>query len=191
MILTETSAPAASPVSLGELSSHLRLNFGFADSGVEDALLQLYLDNATRAIEQRLGQALILRAFRLETACWDRDGRFAMPIGPVAALTGVSLISANATVAIDVGDLSLAPGATRQVLSGASGGVLPLIPHGGKAEILFEAGYGLAGSTVPGEIRQAVLILAGHLYQNREGDNDATFPAMVSSLIASHHVLRV
>lgn len=191
MILTEISAPAASPVSLGELSSHLRLNFGFADSGVEDALLQLYLENATRALEQRLGQALILRSFRLETECWDRDGRFAMPIGPVAELTAVNLVSAATTVSVAIEDLALTPGASRQVLSTASGGVLPLPPNGGKAEILFDAGYGLVGSAVPGEIRQAVLILAGHLYQNRDGDNDATFPAMVSSLIAPHHVLRV
>lgn len=191
MILTEITAPGTGPVSLGELSSHLRLNFGFADSGAEDALLQLYLDHATRSIEQRLGQALILRSFRLETDCWDRDGRYVMPIGPVAALTELNLVSVTSTVAVPVADLSITPGSSRQVLSTSVGGILPPVPGGGRAEIRFDAGYGFAGTAVPGEIRQAVLILAGHLYQNREGDNDATFPTMVSSLIASHSVLRV
>ncbi|MEM7237547.1 MAG: hypothetical protein AAF501_06970 [Pseudomonadota bacterium] len=191
MSLTEITAPGTTPVSPEELASHLRLNFGFADSDAEDALLVLYLETATRAIEQRLGQALIMRAFRVDTDCWDSDGRYLMPVGPITALTGLSLVSATSTVAVAVGDLSLSPGRSRQRLATSVGGTLPPIPNGGRAEILFDAGYGPDGANVPGEIRQAVLILAGHLYQNRTGDNDATFPAMVSSLIAPHHVLRV
>lgn len=191
MSLTETTAPGTTPVSLEELAAHLRLNFGFVDSGSEDALLMLYLDNATRAIEQRLGQALILRSFRVETDCWDRDGRYLIPVGPVVSLNEINLRSATTTVNIPTTEFSIGPGRSRQRLATSVGGVLPPVPNGGIAEILFDAGYGFAGTDVPGEIRQAVLILAGHLYQNREGDNDATFPAMVTSLIAPHHVLRV
>ncbi|MEM9099212.1 MAG: hypothetical protein AAGC79_11890 [Pseudomonadota bacterium] len=189
MIVTQLTAPVETPVSLAELKDHLRLNQGFADETAEDGLVGLYLDNAIAAIEQKLGQALVIRSFKLETDCWDRDGVFRMPIGPVVALTGLDLISGSASNAVALGDLAITPGRTRQVLSLANGQPLPPIVPGSKAEIRFDAGYGATGSTVPGELRQAVLVLAAHLYENRDGD--APHPALVSKLIAPHAVVRI
>ena len=34
--------------------------------------------------------------------------------------------------------------------------------------VRFVAGYGVAGSNVPETIKQAILLLIGHLYENRE-----------------------
>ncbi|MEM8790799.1 MAG: phage head-tail connector protein [Pseudomonadota bacterium] len=189
MIVTELTAPAETPVSLAELKDHLRLNQGFADEGAEDGLVQLYLDNAVAAIEQRLGQALVIRSFQVATECWDRDGVFRMPIGPVVTLTGLDLISGETANPFDVARLAISPGRTRQVLSTANGLPLPPIPGGGRAEIRCDAGYGASGPAVPGELRQAVLVLAAHLYENRDGD--APHPALVSKLIAPHAVVRI
>ena len=43
---------------------------------------------------------------------------------------------------------------------------LPTIPVGGSADILFTAGFG-TWAEVPGDLQQAVLMLAAHYYANR------------------------
>ncbi|MEM9046928.1 MAG: hypothetical protein AAGC81_19795 [Pseudomonadota bacterium] len=189
MIVTQLTDPGETSVSLAELKDHMRLNQGFADEMAENGLVGLYLDNAIATIEQKLGQALVIRSFQVETDCWDRDGVFRMPIGPVVALTGFELVAGGASNAVEVADLAITPGRTRQVLSLANGRPLPPILPGSKAEIRFDAGYGATGSAVPGELRQAVLVLAAHLYENRDGD--APHPSLVSKLIAPHAVVRI
>lgn len=191
MFLKEISPPPADPVSLSELTAHLRLNHGFADSGSEDGLLSLYMRSAVRAIEKRLSQALVMRSFSLEVDCWDRNGHLVMPIGPVPAISSMELRSGGAATPVSTGSLSLRPGHNRQVLSAAGGAALPPIPAGGQAALIFDAGYGAAGEDVPVELRQAVLILAAHLYEYRSGGDARRMPSSVDALLEPHRAVRL
>ena len=191
MYLRQVTFPAVDPVSLEELKAHLRLSHGFADQGSEDALLQLYLSNATRAIESKLDQALIIRSFVAETDSWDRHGQFTLPVGPVAEITGLTFHQGETITPIAADQLTVSPGRSRQVLSARGGLPLPPVARGARAEIRFDAGYGPAGEDVPGELRQAILILAAHLYTHRGGGESQMPPASIHSLIAPHRAIRL
>ncbi|MEM7505515.1 MAG: hypothetical protein AAF415_02125 [Pseudomonadota bacterium] len=191
MFLKEVSPPTVDPVTLGELAAHLRLNHGFADNGAEDGLLSLYLHSAVRAIEKRLSQALVLRTFSLEVDCWDRAGHLVMPVGPVAEITGMELRSGGSVTPVSTASLSLRAGASRQLLSAAGGAALPPIPAGGQAALTFDAGYGPSGEDVPGELRQAVLILSAHLYEHRSGGDVRRMPGGIDALLEPHRAIRL
>lgn len=193
MRLTESGPPAATPVSRDEFSSHLRLAYGFPDDGAEDPLLDLYLRNATAAIECWTGRALISRSFMLEVRAWTGAGHLILPVGPATSITSLRFVGPSGAVNVPASGYELEPGTTRQRVSGPGGTALPPIPAGHVAELVFEAGYGPAGADVPGALRQAVLLLAAHYYENRRGDPDARsgLPVAVQALIEAERPLRL
>lgn len=190
MMLKEVEPAATPPVTLDEFKAHLRLGQGFADDGSEDTLLEAYLGNAAAAIEARTGKALIRRSFTLTVAAWNREGRLVLPIGPVSAVDAIGFVGPGATAALAPGAWALAPGTGRQLLSGAGGGALPAIPDGYAAELRFEAGFGMTGAEVPGELRQAVLLLAAHFYEERSAAAQP-IPAAVQTLIGTQRPVRL
>jgi uncharacterized phiE125 gp8 family phage protein len=193
MLLKEAAPPAPNPIPLPEFAAHLRLGYGFADDGSEDALLDLYLRHATAVVEARSGQALVARPFLLQVAGWNRSGHLVLPLGPVAAIDRVRFVRAGGTVELAPGDWTLEPGRTRQRVTGPGGGPLRPVPHGALAEIDFTAGHATAWAEVPGDLRQAVLMLAGHYHENRHGElgEEAALPPSVGAILAPHRPARI
>ncbi|MFQ5567138.1 MAG: hypothetical protein ACE5EU_12345 [Paracoccaceae bacterium] len=193
MILTETSPAAVNPVPLDEFAAHLRMAQGFADDAAEDALLELYLRNATSVIEARVCKALIRRQFKLQVTAWNRDGQLVLPVGPVAAIDSVNFVQGATTIALAAGAWSLEIGGSRQRLTGAGGGALPAIPDGHVAELVFDAGFGASWNDVPGELSQAVMLLAAHYFENRYGDSDPGqgIPVAVQALLETQQPVRL
>lgn len=193
MLLTEVAPAAGLPVSLDEFKAHLRLGQGFPDDGSENALLDIYLRSATATVEAQTGKALVRRGFRLQVATWHRDGQLVLPIGPVTAVDAISFVGPGGPVAVASGAWALAPGTGRQRLTGAGFGALPPIPGGHVAELTFEAGFGATGATVPGDLRQAVLLLAAHYYEERAGEAGEVWPlpAAVRALLETQRPVRL
>jgi len=193
MILTEVSPAPALAVSLDEFKAHLRLAHGFPDDGSEDSMLDLYLQNATSVVEVRTGRALIRRGFKLQVAAWNRAGHLALPIGPVAVVDALSFVRGAETVAVAAGAWTLEPASSRQRMTGTDGGALPPIPAGYEAELTFDAGYGAAGTDVPGDLRQAVMLLAAHFHENRQGDAvpGQGVPVAVQALLETRRPVRI
>jgi uncharacterized phiE125 gp8 family phage protein len=193
MILTETSPAAVTPVSLAEFKSHLRLAEGFAPDPAEDALLDHYLRNATSVVEARIGRALIRREFMLQVAAWDRDGHLVLPVGPVALIGSLSFILDAATIELPATSWSLEPGTSRQLLSGPGGGTLPAIPQGYSAALVFNAGFGDSPGDMPGELAQAVMLLAAHYFEHRYGEavSGTGIPAGVQALLETRRPARL
>ena len=193
MILTETSPAAVNPVPLDEFAAHLRLAQGFADDAAEDALLELYLRNATSVVEARIGKALIRRGFKLQVGAWSRDGRLVLPIGPVAAINSLRFVRDAVTIAVSADAWSLELGSSRQLLSGSGGGALPTIPNDHLAELIFDAGFGASWNDVPGDLRQAVMLLAAHYYENRYGVTEPGqgIPIAVQALLETQRPVRL
>jgi uncharacterized phiE125 gp8 family phage protein len=193
MHLTETAPAAELPVARADLAQHLRLVEGFDNEGAEDALLDLYLETATAAVETRLARALVRRGFSLEVDAWDRTGRLVLPVGPVPAIGGFVFLGGDAPEPAALDGLVLSPGECRQALSGPGGGPLPAIPAGRRVELTFDAGYGPDRTSVPEDLRQAVLLLAAHLHERRYGEapEGPVLPGRVEALIAPHRPVRL
>jgi len=193
MLLKEVTPAAVNPAPLRELAAHLRLAAGFTDDGSEDALLELYLRNATAIIETRTAKALIARPYLLQVACWNRRGHLHLPVGPVTVIDQIQLIRPGSTTALASGEWFLEPGTGRQRLTGPGGAALRPLPHGSLAELSFTAGYGISWNQVPDDLRQAVLLLAAHLYENRDGDAalDGGLPFGLVPLLERHSQVRL
>lgn len=191
MILTESAPAAVTPVTLSEFSAHLRLAHGFPDDGAEDAQLELYLRNAAAAVEARTGCALIRRGFVLRLGGWSREGHVILPVGPVETVASIRFVRGAETTDLSAGSWFLQPGTTRQRLTGAAGGPLPVIPDGYLAEIGFDAGFGPAAGDVPGDLRQAVLLLAADYYERRHDGDGPAMPMAVRGLLGPWRPVRV
>ncbi len=193
MLLKEAAPGAPTPMPLTEFAAHLRLGFGFSDDGAEDALLELYLRHAATVVEARTGQALIARPYLLQVAGWNPRGHLVLPVGPVTAIDSIRFVRAGATIELAPEEWALEPGRARQRVTGPGGGALRQVPHGALAEVAFDAGHGSDWSGVPGDLHQAVLLLAANYYENRHGElgQEATLPAAVGAILAPHHLVRM
>lgn len=191
MILTETAPAAVTPVTLSDFSAHLRLAHGFPDDGAEDALLDLYLRNAAAAIEARTGRALIRRGFLLRLGVWNRGGHAVLPVGPVEAVSAIRFVRGAEVIDVAAGSWALEPGTGRQKVTGQAGGALPPIPEGYVAELMFDAGFGPDPADVPGDLRQAVLLLAADYYERRHEGDGPGMPMAVRGLIEPWQPVRL
>src|SRR5690625_307710 len=190
MRLREVAPADLEPV-LGEVISHLRLGFGFADDGAEDALLLRYLGSAISAIEAETGQALLTREFLLRIGGWDGQGRLVLPIGPVTEIAAIRFVRGSEVVPVEPARWALMPGRSRQILSGPAGGPLPPVPRGAEIEVSFTAGHAENWADIPGELQQAVLMLAGVYYEHRHGDAPSAMPPGVTALIRPYRPMRI
>jgi len=207
--LSLLSAPGVEPVSEAEALAHARI-----DSDEELALLHGHLRSARHMVENWTGRALISQGWRwmldgwpgaVSQDWWDgvRDGAITvgkpryieLPKAPLISVTAVTLFNdadqgtvwsaANYFV-----DNASAPG--RLVLRNAASTPLPQRAANG-LQIDFTCGYGPAPGDVPAPLRQAVLMLMAHYFENREvlqsGDSAPVLPIGVHALLAPYRMM--
>ncbi|WP_238364360.1 head-tail connector protein [Mesobacterium pallidum] len=192
MLIEETTiGQAALPVDA--FKAHLRLGTGFAEGNVQDAVLEGFLRAAVAAIEARTGKILIERAFSWTLTQW-RDGSCqVLPVAPVTAVTGVTLIDGTGAETLWApGNYRLERDAQRPKLVPVVG-ALPYIPTGGSVEIAFDAGYAATVEALPSDLVQAVMLLAAHYYEYRDETSLSAgcMPFGVTSLIERYRVMRL
>lgn len=193
MMLIDESEVTEAIFPVDALKRHLRLGSGFAEDDLQDAVLLSFVRAASVAIEGRTGKALFTRGFRLVTHRLRDRGRVALPIAPVVSVEALTLEDADGVRQVVEPSryrLEADPHAPAVV---ARSGSLPDIPEGGKAEIAFSAGYGTTFETLPGDLAQAVLLLAAHYYEYRHETalGEGCMPFGVTSLIARYRPLRM
>lgn len=166
MILIEQTQVPDAALPVADFREHLQLGTGFADDGLQDSVLVAQLRAAIATVEGRTGKALIARDFLQVNSAWRSLGSQVFPVAPVTAIQSLTIVDLNdnATV-VDGRAYRLRRDAHAPALV-SMGLSLPTIPVGGSADILFTAGFG-AWPDVPGDLRQAVLMLAAHYYEHR------------------------
>ena len=175
--------PASEPVTLTEVKRHC--NVVATD---EDTLLTALIAAARELVESMTSRALITQTWRVRLHTWFADG-FQLPRPPLIAVTSIKYfdeseteqtLAANAYLV----DTDRQPG----VLWWDDETVQPVLddrPNG--VSILYTAGYG-AAAAVPNRAKQAILLLVGHWYKNREavgraeGEVALTVERLVQSL---------
>jgi uncharacterized phiE125 gp8 family phage protein len=167
MALILVTAPTVEPVSLVEAKAHLRV-----DIDDDDTLIAGLVTAAREYVERicRPQLALITQTWRLVLD--DYPGNTIelrpYPLQSVTSIKTVDEAAAEATIssADYVVDTSSSPGRVR-LKSSASWPSTDLQELNG-FQVTFVAGFGDLGASVPQAIRQAMLLLLGHWYENRE-----------------------
>lgn len=192
MAVVKTSAPAVTPVSLADAKAHLRV-----DGSDEDALIASLIETATAHIEREYGLALITQGLTVIRDDWPETWLVELPVSPIQSIDSVTTYEADGGgFAFDSGhwfaDLASQP--PRIVLHGTA----PWPRPGRRAngiEIAVTAGYGDAPDDVPTPIRQAVLLLVAHWFEQREpvaiGFGAQDIPATVAGLLAPYRTVRL
>ncbi len=162
---TVVHPPATEPVSLDEAKAHLRVT-----TTDEDAYIASLITAAREWCEGFQQRAYITQAHKLTLDRWPCGRAIYLPRPPLQSVTSIVYTdSEGAQYTIEaksyIVDTDAEPG--RIVLAyGASWPSVTLRPAAG-VEITYVAGYGDA-SDVPQKVKQAMLLLVGHWYEQRE-----------------------
>ncbi len=175
--------PAVPVVTVVELARHARIDF--AD---DNALLEGLIQAATDHFDGHsgiLGRCLVNQGWRQDLTCWHREVQ--LPFPDVSAIVSVVYSdSDNAEQTVDGGLYALKETALGTVLRFGDAFSMPSL-YGDRPDpvrITFTAGYGAAASDVPAALRVAVMMLAAHWYDNREGHGE--IPPAVAALAAPY-----
>lgn len=159
-------APTVEPVTLAQANFHLRLTTDATDESgqPDDSLVAGLIKAARQSTEQYLQRTLVPSTLELRAGCFDVE----LPMAPVAEVTSVKYIDqAGDEQTLPSGAFEFAGTPDLPRIRVAYGGSWPAIrPQDDSVRVRYVAGYALG--EVPGPIVQAMLLLIGHLYENRE-----------------------
>lgn len=177
------TAPVAEPVTVAEAKAHMRI-----DHTADDAIIPDMITAAREWVERATGLALITETWRLTLDSWPQTAVELRP-APVQSISAVKTFGvdgASTTLANSAYELVSVGRSARMVRTLGSSWVNPARAAGG-IEIDFTAGYGDEASDVPRMLRQALLMVLAHHYENRElldGGSASVLPAGVEALLA-------
>lgn len=178
MWLSPITPAASKPVSLAEAKAHLR--YMRTD---QDALIEGLIGSATEHLEGRngiLGRALVTQTWEVRLDCFPsrHRGRIELPMPPLQSVTSVKYIDTAGVERTLTSGTDYVTDAQHMIgrIRPAYGKTWPhTIDDEGAVRITFVAGYGDAAA-VPNGIRQAILLLVGHWWLNREAVGQAGGP---------------
>lgn len=214
MALELVTAPATEPITVAEAKAFLHVS-----SSAEDSLVTALIVAARRYVENYTKRALITQTWRLWLdqfpieprtggEMWDgvreepisfsyQAKRFIeIPKAPVSAVSSISTFDdddtettyASSNYIVDT--VSQLP---RVVLKTGSTWPVDLRPANA-IKITFTAGYG-AASAVPDDIKQAMYLLIGHWFENRQavltGTISAEIEHSVQALLQPYRIMRL
>ena len=190
MALTLLAGPKLEPVSVAAAKAHLRV-----DADEEDGLIASLITTARLQLEAAFGLALMTQSWMWSAACWPRTGRVALPLRPVRNVVELRVRAGGGTVTVvdpALYDTDLTGDVARIT---ARPGALPGPAASTAFEIDFAAGYGDGADDVPGDIRQAIVLLVSHWFEHRDpsaaGSMVAPLPAAVAGLLAPYKAVRL
>lgn len=195
MAVVLVTAPALEPVSRTEAKLHCRIDADMVD---DDTLVDALVKAAREWVEQRTRRALITQTWDLWQDDWPVGDEFRLPQPPLQSVTHVKYVDEDAATttwssANYLVDTFSEPG--RVVMKGSASWPSATLQDVNAVNVRFVAGYGSAGTAVPQPIRQAMLMLIGHWYENREailatGAMPKEVPLAVDALLWPYRVLR-
>lgn len=170
------------PVTLAEARAHCRVL-----STDEDALFDGFIIAAREWVENFTGHILVQREVTQRLSCFRHPRLFAWPIADDATVTATYVDSDGATQPLTGARLIFGNGWAE--LATAFGSAWPI--SYGPATITVEAGYATADD-VPQSMKQAILLLVGTYYAQRESVSTAEMkevPHAVDSLLRPYRLV--
>jgi uncharacterized phiE125 gp8 family phage protein len=164
--------PATEPVTLLEATSHLRVDITDDNTYIQGTLIPA----AREYCEGILNRAMITQSWELSFDDWP-DFPVSIPVPPLASVASITYYDVTNTGTVwptteyyvdtdsEPGRVDLADGKSVPNVSLRSINAV---------KIAFAAGYGATETSIPVKFRQAMLLLIGHWYQNREAVGTAS-----------------
>lgn len=164
------TAPAEEPISLSEAKLHLRV-----DISDDDDLITSQIVTARRRAEKIAGRALVTQTWDYVLDAFPEGDTLEIPKPPLQSITSIKYYDEDGTeYTVDSGDYYVdtygEPG--RVVLKSSATWPSTTLREANGVIVRFVAGYGDA-EDVPEEFKQAIYLLVGHFYENREAVSDA------------------
>jgi uncharacterized phiE125 gp8 family phage protein len=176
--------PTTEPVTLAEAKAQCRV-----DIADDDTLITGLISAARTTVEDMAHRALVSQCWRLSLGRWPAVDYISLPLPPLQEVDSIIYTDQDgnettwAAANYIVDDIS-EPG--RIVLAHGANWPGATLAPANAIEIDFVAGYGSA-SDVPAVWKQAILLLIGHWYENREaalvGPIAREIPMGVKSLV--------
>jgi uncharacterized phiE125 gp8 family phage protein len=160
--------PAEEPLSLIEAKNHLRV-----EAPEDDALIAALIAAARDQLEGETSRQLVTATWRLSLDCFPAVIR--LPISPVQSVSSIQYLDANEVLqtlsaSVYVVDTDRKPAR----IAPAYGEVWPTtLPQINAVKVTFVAGYGTPAA-VPESIKEALKLMIGHWYENREASITGT-----------------
>lgn len=182
MALKLKTAPATTPITLAEAKAHLRV-----DTSDEDALITGLINAATQhldAYDGVLGQCIVSQVWELYYDSFP-SGDLEIPLGPVISIDSVEYVDPTTLLYVTWNASNYETDLVSLKAWVIPKGAWPAIASTSNAvRVTFTAGF----NPVPQPIKQAILLLVGHWFENRAGvvDNPGmmSVPYAVDALIA-------
>lgn len=191
MQIERIAPPTAEPVAVADLVAQARI-----DGAEENELLGRLLATARAHVESVTQRSLLRQDWCLTLDEFPTGAVIRLPRGPVSEVLSVKYLDA-------LGQQQTLPASAYRLVKG--GLVQRLVPAVGLSwpqalcdigavEVSYRAGWATA-QDVPEEIRDAILMLAAHWFENREAvavtkSNDGMMPVSLGfESLLSHHVV--
>ena len=185
-----TTEPASEPITTAELKAHLRI-----DHSSEDSLLDEYITAARQIAEDYTARKFItqtitgysdnffsdstakdnwwsgVRVGSYRTHIMNGTGCLSLDWGPVSSITSIHTITDDGTETIYASSNYYLDNFDQDMiqkirLKDNSNYPTSIRDHNG-LKVVYVAGYGATGATVPAKLRHAIKMMATKIYENR------------------------
>lgn len=184
MRLKLKTAPAVEPITLDEAKLHLKV-----DGADDNALISALITTARQLAERETGRAFITQTWEMYMDAAPLE--IEIPKPPLQA-TGLSIrvvddLGAETVVSDTLYDVDASENSLGRVRLKSS---CSWPYHRGFASFIveFKGGYGDAATAVPEALKQGVLQLVAHLYENRGAEE---IPKGIKALFWPFKILRI
>ena len=183
-------APSREPVSLAEAKAYLKVEYD-----EEDQLIQSLITAARAHLELATRRAFLTQGWSLFLDRWPKSGMVHLPLSPVASVDALHVYDAQDAVSVVAAseysvDVHSQP---PRVIRSGHGQWCRSPRRLNGIEIVFTAGFGPEVADTPAPLRQAILLLVAHWFENRQPltlDGDCVeMPLTVKALIAPYRMV--
>lgn len=166
-LVTKTVPAAIDPVTLDEAKDHLRI-----DSTAEDALITGLIGAATRMAEAYTERQFIAATYTLVQDDFpEYEGSICLPRTPLSSVSSIVYIDSTGsaqTLSTDVYEITSDDHGAKIVLKPGQTWPETQSEKYSALTTTFVAGYGSNTTDVPAAARAGILMIVGHLFENRE-----------------------
>lgn len=162
------TAPAAEPVSLADAKLHLRVETAYT---ADDAYITALITLAREYVELVTNRKLITQTWKYYPEGWPCRDYLSIPYGMLQSITSITYYNTDGSSATMSSSDYIVESATdpgRVVLAYGESWPSETLYPSNPIHIQFVCGYGLAGSSVPTPIIQAIKIMVADMYEQRE-----------------------